>query len=301
MLHYNSEINTKEAKKVNRRHRYRMIAALVSGLLLSSAIIAPAGAAPIFSEDFEDIDLGASSSLVLATNTVGSPFTTIGTGTNYIASINADAASSPFIFGPAAGNQYLSFADGGGGTPYVSAPVSIVDSVFMLTFDFYDPSDSSNSGTRLALSDISNVSSGGGRILDLGFSNGTLLNSNPTGGETVTVYAQAQMNSVTIVGNYTDATYNYTLGGPQSVAAGRFDVFLNGAITPVGNDLAFRKAPVTLIGSTHLGFSGPSNSSTSATYFDNISISIVPEPTSFMLAGISILSVALFRRPSART
>jgi len=175
--------------------------------------------------------------------------------------------------------------------------VAIVDSIFMLTFDFYEPSDALASSTRLALSDTSNSSSGSGRILDIGFNNGTFQNSSAN----VTTYAHGQKHSVTIIGNYTAATYDYILGGAQSVAAGTFDLFLNGSPVPVGNDLAFRKAPVALVGSTHFGISGASNAGTSAAYFDNISILIVPEPTSFMLAGIGIFSVMLFRRPSAKS
>ena len=59
-------------------------------------------------------------------------FNTIVTGTGYFANVDADAAVPPYIFGPAAGNQYLRFVDGGSGTPYISAPVAIVDSIFML-------------------------------------------------------------------------------------------------------------------------------------------------------------------------
>ena len=124
-------------------------------------------AAPIFSEDFQDIAVGG-----LTPSTTGSPFNTISLGTNGIASVDADAAVPPYIFGPAAGNQYLRFVDGGSGMPYIPAPVAINDSVFMLSFDFYDPADAFDSGTRLVLSNTNNAGSGSARILDIGFQTG---------------------------------------------------------------------------------------------------------------------------------
>lgn len=276
----------------SRRLRYSAVVGILAALAMLVSAVLPSTAAPIFSEDFQGIAVGA-----LTPSTAGSPFDTIVGGTNHFANVEADAAVPPYVFGPAAGNQYLRFVDGGSGTPYISTPVSIVDSIFMLTFDFYEPTDSLASSTRLALSDISNSSSGGGRILDIGFNNGALQNSSST----VATYVQGQKHSVTIVGNYTDATYDYILGGAQSVAAGTFDLFLNGSIIPATNDLAFRKAPVALVGSTHFGISGASSNGTSAAYFDNISISIVPEPSAFILASVSMFGMVVFRRQQIRS
>lgn len=297
MLYYIIDSDAKEVKqrRTYRRRCFRLCAAMISGVFLLSAIVAPAEAAPIFSENFQGIPLGA------LPVSPGSPFDTISLGSNGIASVDADAAVAPFVFGPAAGNQYLRFVDGGTGTPYISAPVSINDAIFMLTFDFYDPADSFSSGTRLVLSNSNNAGSGSNRVIDIGFQNGTLQNFGDTNGTVPgSTYSEGQKHSITIVGNYTNAGYNYTLGGSQSVAPGRFDLFLNGSLVTGGNDLVFRNGTLYQTGSTHFGLSGPGSAGTSATYFDNISITIVPEPSSIFIYSVGLLGMVACRRRNRR-
>src|SRR5262245_37172387 len=120
------------------------------------ALLGTARGAVIFSENFDDITIPSDPpGLALATGTAGNSFTTtvtIGTGNT----VNARVDSGN-LFGAGASNQYLQVVDATtNGNPLLRGPTTTISGIgFQLSFDFYDPTDSSTADMRLVLGDAS--------------------------------------------------------------------------------------------------------------------------------------------------
>jgi hypothetical protein len=216
------------------------------------------------------------------TSTTGNSFTTNVTPAAN-GEINARTFSPTDPFG--AGNPFLELIDNGTGTPGIRGPASLSGTGFQLSFDFYDPSSANtrlggevSAGNRLTLGDGTGSTSSGTltRTIDIAVDNGTITYHNGTSSNvSAGTYTEDEKHSIVIVGNYSAATISY-LGDTQSVAPGRFDIWLDGALLTGGDDALFRNASVT--STTHFGLLGTGNVSISESYFDNFLIESIDPP-----------------------
>lgn len=285
----------------------RIQACLLSLCFAALVVVAsamPSQAATLFSEDFDDITL-TSDPLQLTTSTPGSSFTSTVSSDSSLTAITARTLSPTDPFG--AGNQFLELIDGSDTTATIRGTLSsaIIGTGFTVSFDFYDPSASNtrlgdpvNRGGRMYLSS-SDSSTTADRTIDMDLLNGTFRGLVVNGGSNVEAgnYTENAAHNLVLVGNLSNATINYFMGGPQSVAPGTYDIYIDGSLLPMGDNMQFRNPSVTSIAS--ISFAGAGSGTVSETYFDNIVVSDtvpVPEPSSRVLMALALTTVVGLRR-----
>jgi hypothetical protein len=254
-----------------------------------------AHAATIFSEGFG----GATADSNITTGNTS--FTAIsGTGTNATLFALTDTGS---VFANA--NQYLQYNDASTSlSPAAVASWSALsNSVFALSFDFFDVDDptGTTAAPRLILSNGSSATSTN-QLVNLSFVNGA-LDATIDGAASTTVpltggYTMNAPHHIDVYGNMSASGVTYGLSS-ESLGAGKFDVWFDGAKVANIDDLSFRFSQTSL---TELGIRVTSNGGSRVTRlnFDNFSVTdtlpSVPEPSSMFLACCGVLGVSLFRR-----
>lgn len=170
--------------------------------------------------------------------------------------INAGIFSLDFTGGPqlgSSGNSFLRISVGSASiNPASSSSGSTYQRVVVQSIN------GSNVG-RLLASDV-----GGGSLSDA----------------TIGSFDEIAANELQIVFNNSGDAIDYTLGGSQSVANNRYDVFLNGVL--VADDFQLRTSSGDVVA---IGF-GTGGSQTGADWvFDNLAVTEIPEPGVFALAS----------------
>ena len=275
---------------------------LASALLL--AALASSSFAGSFSDDFSTYAAGS---------TLGSPWTQ-SVPDNGGTLLYRVATDSSDVFGQGATNQYLSISDTVGGTPnlqFYYASSSIAGTSGQFSFSFYDPqvtslaTSTNNSGMMLRLG-TSTSGAAGNTTSPFGFFvyNGGVY-TNSVGLATIdktrllATYSFATAHTLTVVYNNGTAGVSYD-NGARSVAAGTFDVWLDGSVVATGLGKFNNNASTAAIGNVTIN--GQSSGSVGY-YLDNVAISSaitvssIPEPASAAdLLGAGVLGVAALRR-----
>lgn len=273
----------------------------------SLAAVSPAFAAPIelFTENFEsatvDSPFPSPWALTHTTDPMQTPKSTV--------LVKEDTTGT--LFGTA-GNKYGELIDPRDGGPAARADrafgpldTSISNNAFLtVSFDFYEPSGVGPATTLPTLPHSFNVQVGtdangqSTRGIDFRLSNGKLyhtlsngsLDLSTTKAEDEIDYSLDQAHHIDIVANFSPAALGISDYGLDTVANGRYDVWLDGVL--VGDNLPFRNSSERgkLIDSIRFG---TDNISLQNFFIDNIAVyngvSVVPEPNAILIFAIGSL------------
>jgi hypothetical protein len=275
--------------------------AFAASLAMLSATTA--SAAIVYSQNFETVPTsgGPPATALITTSNAGPSmahpdnvnFSTISSNTSpHLIQAIVDTGNT---FGAGTGNQYMRYVDGGAGDPRAIAPAALNGTGFQLTFDMVDPVTAQTGSARVLLS-ASNLAS---ESVLLFFTDGTLqgFHNNATTAAAQTkanAYTTGVKHSITVVGNYSGATINYGAGSSQSVAPGRYDVWIGNVLHPEFNDAKFRHSDTLSITSTTHFAMNSSNGALSSLNVDNVVVqneivTQVPEPDAIVMAGLGMI------------
>lgn len=292
-------------------HKY-VFASSTALLLAGWMMPGIAGAATIFSEDFEPPPPILPGQNITTSNTAFDTVTiTVGTpGTGSTLHAITDDGT---VF--ASNNQYLHYQMGTAPATLLASGTysTLSNTAFHFSFDFRDIEDvvnGSGNPTQFRLFLGNGGIAAANRVVELGFNNNTsgtivgTLQSFPGGSASShATYALGTTHHIDVVGSLGTGTKTYT--GPDAISYtlgdGKFDIWLNGTRVTTGDGVAFRTATTQL---THIGFSvaqgmGGTLDREQNIYLDNIVLrdavdfTVIPEPSAFVLAGIALVGLGL--------
>jgi len=221
--------------------RNRIFLSLLVAMLVWT-VVRQTHATVVLSEDFESFASHEDESIATVG---GSIFTTEISGGSFTAQSESVPVYENNSTNPFTGSTYLLYADGLS-VPSLRGPVSL-DSTFVLSFDYYEPTaftTGTQTAARIGLSSGDITASADNRAIEINLaadttaSTGTLTalgGSNPS-----TTYDAADLVHVDLYGNFGPATISYGPGNTSFIGGAAYDVYINGSLAI--DDAPFRNA-----------------------------------------------------------
>ena len=267
-----------------------------------------ANAAIVLEEDFEGIDISGGPANLTNSNSI---FTSNVSGGTFQVINNNPPPLPTGGTNNFTGTQYLRYVDEAA-SPVLRAPVALSGG-FVLSFDYFEPNETSGTQTalRVLLSNgVSGTSSGANGVraveLNLNVGNsvatGTITSIGTAANSTVNPFVSYNANQlvhIDVVGNLAPGVAAYGGGASPfpsgTVAQFQYDLYVNGVLAIEAAGFRNPHASITEFALVSIS----TTASVQTAYIDNISIDNIlpiPEPGSFMLFCIGIAGCGIHRR-----